>query len=160
MTAPARIRWEPTPYGTVAGYAGSLGPQVFHLWQSPCDHGDVALGEWELSAQFPASRDERWRAHGPDPGKLKAEAEEWLEEFVGSLGAVFPADLRTEIKAERDAQDQLAADHAESGHDWQTERAYGRVEALDWMLAALDRIAPEGAREEAAKAAGTETTDA
>ena len=89
--APARIRWEPTPYGTVAGYAGSLGPQVFHLWQSPCDHGDVALGEWELSAQFPASRDERWRAHGPDPGKLKAEAEEWLKRFVGSLGASFEA---------------------------------------------------------------------
>ncbi len=50
------------------------------------------------------------------------------------------AALREEIRQERATQDQLAADHEESGHDWQTERAYGRVEALDRLLATMDRM--------------------
>ena len=32
------------------------------------------------------------RAHGADTDKLRAEAERWLAEFAGSLGAVFPDD--------------------------------------------------------------------
>ena len=48
--------------------------------------------------------------------------------------------LREEIRTERAAQDELAADHAELGHDDQTERCYGRVEALDRVLATMDRI--------------------
>ena len=48
--------------------------------------------------------------------------------------------LREHIREERAAEDQLAADHEESGHDWQTERAYGRVEALDELLATMDRM--------------------
>ena len=51
--------------------------------------------------------------------------------------------LREHITAERAAQDQLAAGHEESGHDWQTERAYGAVGALDRLLAAMDRIEAE-----------------
>ena len=48
--------------------------------------------------------------------------------------------LREHIRQERAAQDQLAADHSELGHDWQTERAYGRVEALDDLLVTMDRM--------------------
>ena len=66
-----------------------------------------------------------------------------------SCGKPWPCDqtrwnrLREEIRQERARQAQLAADHAESGHDWQTERAYGRVEALDRPLATMDRMEAE-----------------
>ena len=46
--------------------------------------------------------------------------------------------LREYITAERAAQDQVAADQAELGHDWGSERAYGRVEALDQLKAVMD----------------------
>jgi hypothetical protein len=49
------------------------------------------------------------------------------------------AALRAEIVQERAAQDQIAADQAELGHDRSSERAYGRVEALDQMMAWMDR---------------------
>ncbi len=48
--------------------------------------------------------------------------------------------LRDHIREERAAQDQLAAEHAELEHDDQSERAYGRVEALDGLLATMDRL--------------------
>ena len=48
--------------------------------------------------------------------------------------------LREHITEERAAQDELAADHAELGHDDQSERCYGRVEALDRVLAVMDRM--------------------
>ena len=63
-----------------------------------------------------------------------------------SCGKPWPCDqtrwnrLREEIQQERAAQDHLAADHDESGHYWQTERAYGRVEALDRLMAVMDRM--------------------
>ena len=47
---------------------------------------------------------------------------------------------RDHITGERAAQDQLAADHGELGHRDQEERAYGRVEALDGLLATMDRM--------------------
>ena len=48
--------------------------------------------------------------------------------------------LRDLIRDERSAQDQLAADHAEQGRDWTSERAYGRVEALDRLMAVMDEM--------------------
>jgi hypothetical protein len=49
--------------------------------------------------------------------------------------------LREHIQQERAAQDQSAAGHSElPGHESQTERAYGRVEALDALLARMDRM--------------------
>ena len=47
--------------------------------------------------------------------------------------------LREEIEQERAAQDEQATGHAELGHRDQEERAYGRVEALDGLLATMDR---------------------
>ena len=51
--------------------------------------------------------------------------------------------LREYITTERAAQDQLAADHAEDGHDWSSERAYGRVEALDQLMTMMDGMEAE-----------------
>ena len=49
--------------------------------------------------------------------------------------------LREHIALERAARDTAAADHSElPGHESQTERAYGRVEALDALLATMDRM--------------------
>ena len=48
--------------------------------------------------------------------------------------------LREHIRTERADRDQLAADHEESGHDWQTERAYGAVEALDRLMVTMDQM--------------------
>ena len=51
------------------------------------------------------------------------------------------AALREHIRQERAAQDEIAADHSElSGHDRQEERCYGRVEALDELLATMTRM--------------------
>lgn len=93
MTTPAataRIRWEPAGFGGFIGRVGTLEPWLFHVWQSGSDYEDVALGEWVLSVTLPAKRRTRL-PHGCDPEALKAAAEEWLEEFVQSLGASFPA---------------------------------------------------------------------
>lgn len=84
-----RIRWKPTRYGGVTGHIGTLEPWLFQVFQSNCDHGDVVLGEWELTSQLPAPR-ARQHGHSHDPDTLKAEAERWLAEFVSSLGAIFP----------------------------------------------------------------------
>ena len=49
--------------------------------------------------------------------------------------------LRADIRQERDLMDEQAADHSElSGHEWQTERCYGRVEECDRILAHMDEL--------------------
>jgi hypothetical protein len=84
-----RIRWEDDGRNGFEGYAGTLDRHLFAVWQSPCDSGDIILGEWALTTQLPAPLE--WRTpHGSDPEALKAEAERWLAEFVSSLGAIFP----------------------------------------------------------------------
>lgn len=79
----ARIRWEYTD-GGMDGYVGTLMPPVFRI----CDAApnDAA---WVLMAEFPGDAILR-----DDMEELKAEAERWLEEFVTSLGAVFPNEAR------------------------------------------------------------------
>jgi len=80
----ARIRWEEARYASVAGhsYSGHVGTldRAFLVW------GDA--GCWTLSSALPGLAD-RYR-RDDDPGALKLAAEDWLEEFVTSLGAVFP----------------------------------------------------------------------
>ena len=48
--------------------------------------------------------------------------------------------LREVIKMERDAQDGLAAEHAEYGRDARSEQCYAEVKTLDWVLATMDRM--------------------
>ena len=63
-----------------------------------------------------------------------------------SCGKPWPCDqsrwnrLRDHITRERAAQDEAAGGHGELGHRDQEERAYGRVEALDGLLAAMERM--------------------
>ena len=58
--------------------------------------------------------------------------------------AAFPAPARTalreHIRAERAAQDEAAAEHAEYGRTIRSERAYGAVEALDRLLGVMDQM--------------------
>ena len=117
-----RIRWHHVD-GTVVewfGYVGTVKTPPFHILHPVArEAGRHRFDEWALCCTFLGEEGEpRYGGTYPGaPGQLKAEAERWLEEFVASLGAVFP--------------DQFC-------------------------LTACQR----GAREEAAKAAGTETTDA
>ena len=63
-----------------------------------------------------------------------------------SCGKPWPCDqtqwnrLREEIRAERATHDHQAADHAELGHDWSADAAYGVVRVLDRLLATMDRM--------------------
>ena len=52
------------------------------------------------------------------------------------------AELRATVKCQRDTHYELACDHGEMpGHEKQEERAYGRVEAYDAVLAMMDEAA-------------------
>lgn len=84
MTETKRIRWEPTGNGGFEGYVGTLEACAFVIWKYNAD-----AAWWTLTGQMVAMRT---CPHGDDPEPLKAEAERWLEEFVSSLGAVFPED--------------------------------------------------------------------
>jgi hypothetical protein len=149
MTETKRIRWEPTVEGdSLIGYVGTLEPDIFLIW-----HANAGPGEWRLTSHLPGQHE--YHLYRDVAGILKAEAERWLEEFAASLGAMFPDALRAEVEDHRDTHYDLAGDHGELGHVEQAERAYGRVEALDWMLAAIDRILPP-APETAAVQAGEE----
>ncbi len=79
----ARIRWEETPLGSLAGHVGTIDGSLFSIWIPP-----QATGEWVLTSELPGT--EGRRCYGDEPEGLKAEAERWLEEFAASLGVVFP----------------------------------------------------------------------
>ena len=85
-----RIRWEPDGHDGFTGHAGTLETKLFEVWQSPCDGGNYALGEWLLTTSLPVTCNRT--PHSRDPDELKAEAERWLAEFVTSLGASFEAE--------------------------------------------------------------------
>lgn len=56
-------------------------------------------------------------------------------------------ELHAYVKRDRDLYDQQAADYSETpGGDAQSERAYGRVEACDKVLAAMDCTERESGR--------------
>ena len=78
-----RIRWtqgvKSQWYGHIDGMSLRFG--LFNIW--PWGRNE---GPWELSTGLPGYLSVK----GDDPGRLKATAEQWLAEFVASLGAVFP----------------------------------------------------------------------
>lgn len=95
-TPAPRIRWEPVD-GTIAswfGFVGSVQPPPFQVLHPVSEADDGHLNEWALCVTFIGGEVARY-ASTRDPEKavaeLKAEAEHWLEEFVSSLGAIFPA---------------------------------------------------------------------
>lgn len=78
----ARIRWESTKYGGFTGRAGTLEPFLFQIWKT-------GSGRWQLDSMLPGQFG--WHLYSDDaPDALKQGAEAWLEEFVTSLGTVFP----------------------------------------------------------------------
>lgn len=78
---PPHIRWEPLLGGNFDGYVGTRTAPMFNLFLvTPGGPAPWALRS-ELLEGYSA---------GTDPDELKAEAKRWLEEFVASLGAVFP----------------------------------------------------------------------
>jgi hypothetical protein len=79
-----RIRWDGADDGEATGYVGSLGWPVFRIWP-PDDKGDCLLFVYLAGHQL-----DLW--HGATVDGQKAAAERLLEEFVSSLGAVFPAE--------------------------------------------------------------------
>jgi len=103
----ARIRWDDDPRGCCTGYVGTQDRRAFTIWP-PLHDAD----EWMLDCAFSDVPDER--AFGGGPDELKAKAEDWLERFVSSLGAVFPeamlelADQWKQFAARGDAQDECA----------------------------------------------------
>ena len=80
-----RIHWKLGTRGRVwLGYVGTHKPWMFQVW--------TGVGHevgWQLIAQLPGLDE---RLENADPDVLKARAEELLEQFVTSLGAVFPDD--------------------------------------------------------------------
>lgn len=94
----ARIRWddEAPRDGDVyivahIGYAGTIQEPAFMIYTP-----DEMHAEWLLSARLvPGSQ----FFYADTPEDLKAEAERWLEQFVSSLGAVFPDEPKRPSRA-------------------------------------------------------------
>lgn len=66
---------------------------------------------------------------------------------LGAAGPLTPgqcwAALRETMRRERIHQDEVGGGQADLGHVEQSERAYGWVEALDHLLATMDRMEAE-----------------
>lgn len=86
-----RIRWEKGQWGNLVGYVGTLEPWAFQIWL-PDD-----TRQWTLITALPTQHASI--GHSADQDEMKAEAERWLEEFVTSLGAIFPAESSDEPEA-------------------------------------------------------------
>lgn len=88
-----RIRWERID-GTVTswfGYVGSHKTPLFQILHPVATKPDARtqFHKWALAATFTQEVRYPEIAEGAQAA-LKAEAEEWLEEFTASLGAIFP----------------------------------------------------------------------
>lgn len=83
-TAPPRIRWQPEPglFAGFSGYAGTLEPALFRIYEP-----DAPDGEHALCSMLPGMTGKA--SYGTE-AEVKARAEQWLTEFADSLGAVFP----------------------------------------------------------------------
>ena len=82
MTATTRIRW--TEDNGVVAWSGTIGVIPSH--QFVIIRPERGSDEYALGCLLPGMDG---HAYG-NPDELKAEAERWLEEYVASLGAVFP----------------------------------------------------------------------
>lgn len=85
MTETNHIRWSDDPADAChfIGHVGTITEPAFKLY-GPIDGSD----RWLLSIRLKGAAE---FAYGDGPDALKAEAERRLEQFVASLGAVFPA---------------------------------------------------------------------
>lgn len=79
----ARIRWEETSLGEFAGRVGTIRWLAYQM-RPPAYDG----GAWQLTSYIPGSIGKC--THYDDREEAQAKAEEWLTEFIASIGAVFP----------------------------------------------------------------------
>jgi hypothetical protein len=86
------IRWEKTDCGTEAGYAGKHKRPVFEIFPPDPIRGD---DEWALNARHPLPGRS---GYGKTEADVKQQAESWLRLHVSLFGAVFTADLRSELE--------------------------------------------------------------
>lgn len=101
-TAPTpapRIRWHAGERGEIVawlGYAGTVNAALFQILR-PLKNSTPGhrFDEWALCATLPGAQGKARYAYSLEEPQaveeLKAQAEHWLEEFVASLGAIFPA---------------------------------------------------------------------
>jgi hypothetical protein len=141
-----RIRWEEALDGEGLGYVGSLDRPAFRLWP-PDEEGDRVL-----LVYLAGSAQHMYHDDGEDSlTALKAKAEELLEEFVSSLGAVFePEPDESAAFQLGEARDVLARWDAEQEDG---EPVFSREKVLAdqvrTLLAIVDQApAPEAARKE------------
>lgn len=84
-----RIRWEDAPSFDPADYLGCAGTAdavMFRIFNH-----EPLRNEWVLTTDLPGMQQARHFAEGSSaPAELKGVAEEWLNRFIASLGAVFP----------------------------------------------------------------------
>jgi hypothetical protein len=87
-----RIRWTDNGMGGFDGHVGTSKRLAFELWQAPAGPGNP--GDWVITSELPLPDASRpgytYAFSGKDPDELRARAERRLEEFISSLGAVFP----------------------------------------------------------------------
>ena len=130
-----RLRWEPGEDGILFGYSGTLKTQAFVI----CPPGSP--GEfWMISTSFPLGQPR----YVSSEGEARKAAERWLEEFVTSLGAVFPAGPLTDDQRWQvgEARDLLARWDRErfSEDGYAAERTL--ADQVRILLAIVDRLAP------------------
>jgi hypothetical protein len=102
-----RIRWEDRA-GIVAfrGCVAACPGACFAIY-APCSRDP----QWLLRSYLPGQG--LRRGAGDDPEKLKAEAERWLEEFVTSIGTVFPP-VPVPPQNDQDGYRHVVDDHPDS----------------------------------------------
>jgi hypothetical protein len=122
------ITWNDTPSGSY----GALGPFSFIVSRVYGSDGD-----WMLVAHLPGMENRRARG---DLGEVKAIAETWLREFASSFGALFAADLRSELDRLARQQQDLADAKAASGDQQAILESWehrGRAAAFDHVAELL-----------------------
>jgi len=92
-----RIRWEPLLGGNFDGYVGTMTSPMFEVFSVNM------VQPWVVRSDLLAGY-----STGTHPDDLKAEAERWLEEFVASIGAIFPTPELPECRASRESAPRAA----------------------------------------------------
>jgi len=128
VTETTRIRWHHVN-GTVVEWFGYVGTMtttaLFQILHPVAEPTEAVMGsrfdEWALCTTFPGESVKARYASDRDETKavaeLKAEAERWLEEFVTSLGAVFPDAAAADLRSRANEMESYSDGGDEGRHD-------------------------------------------
>lgn len=113
------IRWEPNGAGMLAGYVGTVGACLLEIFEP-----DARDGEWILQSFLHGQAGRL--TYGGSADELKQRAEELLQEFASSLGAVFPdADRWQSLR------DWLGGQHGDGGEGHAYRSALAKMRELE-----------------------------